>query len=265
VSKSVGYNATVKIDGQTFPVNWPIPPREDPAAPFLRAIIDRPDDDLPRLVYADWLDEHGEPERAEYIRVQCELAGIGNVPRDTWNLKEKRRFDQQQALRRRERELLRAFGVEWANRDVGVVEFPDPLPDGVFQRGFVNNLTLSWEGWRRHAAALLAACPIRQRNDGTADKPAWVAGSGGTVRLTTWPVGWMVTRRGDTAEPVYHPDYPGVAFELPAAFAPLNLQARRLYANMAMSAELLGEAGNATYSGAQAALEQFRSRHGPRQ
>ena len=58
---------------------------------FLAAILEAPDDDAPRLVYADWLDEHGQPERAEFIRVQCELA---------------RRDDP--ALRRREAELLAA-------------------------------------------------------------------------------------------------------------------------------------------------------------
>ena len=41
---------------------------------FLAAICAAPDEDLPRLVFADWLDEHGEPERAEFIRLQCELA-----------------------------------------------------------------------------------------------------------------------------------------------------------------------------------------------
>ncbi len=41
---------------------------------FLRAINDGPDDDTPRLVYADWLDEHGDPQRAELIRVQCRIA-----------------------------------------------------------------------------------------------------------------------------------------------------------------------------------------------
>jgi uncharacterized protein (TIGR02996 family) len=41
---------------------------------LLAAIRAAPDDDAPRLVYADWLDEHGQPERAEFIRVQCELA-----------------------------------------------------------------------------------------------------------------------------------------------------------------------------------------------
>jgi serine/threonine kinase PknH len=38
---------------------------------FLRAIADAPDDHAPRLVYADWLDENGQPERAEYVRLVC--------------------------------------------------------------------------------------------------------------------------------------------------------------------------------------------------
>lgn len=42
---------------------------------LLRAIAADPNNDLPRLVYADWLDEHGDPLHAELIRVQCELAG----------------------------------------------------------------------------------------------------------------------------------------------------------------------------------------------
>jgi uncharacterized protein (TIGR02996 family) len=41
---------------------------------FLQAILENLDDDTPRLVYADWLDEHGDPERADFIRVQGLLA-----------------------------------------------------------------------------------------------------------------------------------------------------------------------------------------------
>jgi uncharacterized protein (TIGR02996 family) len=41
---------------------------------LLATIFATPEDDAPRLIYADWLDEHGQPERAEFIRVQCELA-----------------------------------------------------------------------------------------------------------------------------------------------------------------------------------------------
>src|SRR5215217_5840813 len=61
------------------------------AAALLAAIRAAPDDDAPRLVYADWLDEHGQPERAEFIRLQCERAR----PDDP-------------ALRRQEAELLAA-------------------------------------------------------------------------------------------------------------------------------------------------------------
>jgi uncharacterized protein (TIGR02996 family) len=40
---------------------------------FLRAIADAPYDDAPRLVYADWLDERGDP-RGEYLRLDYQLA-----------------------------------------------------------------------------------------------------------------------------------------------------------------------------------------------
>jgi uncharacterized protein (TIGR02996 family) len=43
---------------------------------FLRAIYDAPDDDTPRLVYADFLDEHGDPDRAAYIRYECEAVRL---------------------------------------------------------------------------------------------------------------------------------------------------------------------------------------------
>lgn len=40
---------------------------------LLNAILSDPDDDAPRLIYADWLQENGEEEYAEFIRIQCEL------------------------------------------------------------------------------------------------------------------------------------------------------------------------------------------------
>jgi uncharacterized protein (TIGR02996 family) len=43
-------------------------------ADLLRAVLAEPEDDAPRLIYADWLDEEGEGDRAEFIRVQCALA-----------------------------------------------------------------------------------------------------------------------------------------------------------------------------------------------
>jgi uncharacterized protein (TIGR02996 family) len=39
---------------------------------FWKAICANPDDDTPRLVFADFLEERGETARAEFIRAQCE-------------------------------------------------------------------------------------------------------------------------------------------------------------------------------------------------
>ncbi|MBN9118343.1 MAG: TIGR02996 domain-containing protein [Planctomycetes bacterium] len=49
----------------------PYPPGWEP---FLAAINADLDDDTPRLVFADWLQENGDEERAEFIRLQCDLA-----------------------------------------------------------------------------------------------------------------------------------------------------------------------------------------------
>jgi uncharacterized protein (TIGR02996 family) len=42
--------------------------------PFLRALYHRPDDDGLRLIYADWLDDRGDP-RGEYLRREVESRG----------------------------------------------------------------------------------------------------------------------------------------------------------------------------------------------
>lgn len=44
-------------------------------AAFLAAIRAAPTDDLPRLVYADWLDEHDRPGGG-FLRAECELAAL---------------------------------------------------------------------------------------------------------------------------------------------------------------------------------------------
>jgi uncharacterized protein (TIGR02996 family) len=43
---------------------------------LLRAVLEQPFDDAPRLICADWLEEAGDGERGEFVRVQCELARL---------------------------------------------------------------------------------------------------------------------------------------------------------------------------------------------
>ncbi|MHB1424636.1 MAG: TIGR02996 domain-containing protein [Gemmataceae bacterium] len=49
---------------------------------FLQDILAHPDDDAPRLIFADWLEEQGDAgsvARAEFIRAQCALTNK-NLP-----------------------------------------------------------------------------------------------------------------------------------------------------------------------------------------
>ncbi len=72
-------DAAAKLTAPTVAAELaPPPPLARGEAPvdedgLIRAIIDAPDDDLPRLVYADWLEEHGQPARAELLRLQLGL------------------------------------------------------------------------------------------------------------------------------------------------------------------------------------------------
>lgn len=45
--------------------------------PFLQAIQADPDNDALAFIYADWLEERGEFDRAEFLRLETELAGLG--------------------------------------------------------------------------------------------------------------------------------------------------------------------------------------------
>jgi uncharacterized protein (TIGR02996 family) len=87
-------------------------------AAFLGAIRASPEDDCPRLVYADWLEERGAA-RGEFIRVQVALA---RLPEDD---------DRWADLAAREQLLVERHGAEWA----GPLQ---PFCDGwAFRRGFV--------------------------------------------------------------------------------------------------------------------------------
>ena len=77
---------------------------------FMQAIIERPDCDLPRLAFADWLEESGQADRAEFIRVQCAIPEAeANVCFAQPTAEDMGVCgDELEALRKRERELLTA-------------------------------------------------------------------------------------------------------------------------------------------------------------
>ncbi len=65
-----------------------------------------PEEDLPRLVFADWLEEHDQPQRAELIRVQCRLVSPGTD------------LETRRQLQQRERQLLDRYATEWLGLDL---------------------------------------------------------------------------------------------------------------------------------------------------
>jgi uncharacterized protein (TIGR02996 family) len=113
---------------------------------FLRDILAHPDDDGPRLIFADWLEDHGQPERAEFIRVQCELAAMAA-----------------DAPGRRQREahqdwLYHQHGREWLQpvRELGLAV------DGVkFHRGFVGEVWVEEQAFLAQADGLFATAPVQ--------------------------------------------------------------------------------------------------------
>ena len=130
---------------------------------FLRAIIDQPEDDLPRLVYADYLDDVGDHDRAEFIRVQCELAGMPEAdPR-------------RPALEDREHELLGTREQEWLGGDL------DDVSEWEFARGFVRSVhadsfQAQLQGvFDRHPITQFSAMTSSDRPDGLLNRDdAWL-------------------------------------------------------------------------------------------
>jgi uncharacterized protein (TIGR02996 family) len=126
-----------------------------PEDALLRAIVEEPDNDLPRLIYADWLEEHGAAARAEFIRVQVELEPL----REQWA------NEQREALERREEVLLREHRLAWEWGSTPLSEkFREEITT-VFRRGFVETIGLPVQWFLEDGAAIRALCPLLRRVD----------------------------------------------------------------------------------------------------
>jgi uncharacterized protein (TIGR02996 family) len=81
---------------------------------FLRAMLADPSDNAARLVYADWLEEHGDSTRAEALRLLAEptLTAWGKGPHSA---RRKRRQQNEQSAGRRQRiqQLAAGLDTEW--------------------------------------------------------------------------------------------------------------------------------------------------------
>jgi uncharacterized protein (TIGR02996 family) len=131
---------------------------------FLRSIDEAPDDDATRLIYADWLEDYGDPARAEFIRAQVSLARLPQWAPERFDLEE------------RSLDLLAEHRTRWLAR----------LPEWArgwwweFRRGLPEFVRLSGSVFAAHAEELRSLALIRglQFDD-------WSIGPEELARLTT--------------------------------------------------------------------------------
>ncbi len=110
---------------------------------FLHDIIEHPDDDSLRLIYADYLDERDDP-RGEFIRVQVELARLHeDDPR-------------RDELEARQRGLLMFNDKEWLGPLRGLVSA------WTYRRGFVEAICIPAQTLLQQADRIFRAAPVRE-------------------------------------------------------------------------------------------------------
>jgi uncharacterized protein (TIGR02996 family) len=142
---------------------------------LLLTIRSNPSDDLSRLIYADWLDEVGEADRAALIRAQIEES-ISPSP----------------DLSARVHELLGPVGDrvwqrrrEWALPHSMLTQWPDDVGGWEWHRGFPEVWHCPLALWESHGPRLVSICPVRRvvlidreprRSPGNPRKPerAWL-------------------------------------------------------------------------------------------
>lgn len=116
-------------------------------AAFLAAIIANPEDDLPRLVLADWYDENGQGDRAEFIRLQIDHSRKGKKPPRVLS----------------DHPIYVLFA---RHRDQWLAEFPkgfaNQVPHGQFRRGFLAVLRVTPAKFARIPKKAWAMHPIEE-------------------------------------------------------------------------------------------------------
>jgi uncharacterized protein (TIGR02996 family) len=153
---------------------------------LLRAVCENPDDDTPRLVYADWLQENGDEARAEFIRLQVAIAAMSDG-----KAKQKKQA--------REKQLLDAHKEQWAEplkpyfayyyAGIYAHHYAPPV---VFRRGFVESIAMDVETFRARGGEVFALAPVRELRVQDAQSLDDLAESKHLLRLHTLNLGGAV-------------------------------------------------------------------------
>lgn len=111
---------------------------------FFEAIKEHPDDDLHRLAWADWLEEHDDVKRATFLRHQLRLTTLDEAD------------PARDALEDEADDLLAVEENEWAGK-AGLLSL-----DWRWRRGMIEHVTVDAATFLEHGEELFDVMPIRQ-------------------------------------------------------------------------------------------------------
>lgn len=139
---------------------------------LLAGIIANPADTTARLVYADWLDDHGQAERAWFVRFQCDPRNQGShngereydtLDRHLYDWLDFRRLTGRKRNRRYHDYYLSDYGPPnvvfyFGRRDP--VTHNRSRVELEIRRGFISGVTAPLSWWRAHGGAIRASHPL---------------------------------------------------------------------------------------------------------
>ena len=132
---------------------------------LLASILADPANNQSRLILADWWEENGQAERAEFVRVQIQLAEWDCRP--MWHsCGPTKNGSLCQEFRRREDQLIAAHKWKWLPdvvRETCIFgsATPEKVADGIrFERGFIGSVGCGVVDWLRHGPEAASAAPI---------------------------------------------------------------------------------------------------------
>ncbi len=143
---------------------------------LFQAILDDPADDISRLIYADWLDENGQEERAEFIRLQLKLADPANWPLQPYLAKVVENLigahkDQWFRLLSRKPGYGQSHRLRWwpvASNEEERLDRGSDCPvlseaiEGVSRRGFLTEVYCCCADWMRWGPEIVRTAPIQR-------------------------------------------------------------------------------------------------------
>jgi uncharacterized protein (TIGR02996 family) len=115
---------------------------------FLQEIISDTENDTPRLIYADWLEENNETARADFIRTQCALEQFDPYSPPRIELED------------HASELLKKHQVIWQSDIPDWAHLTDSHDGNRFRRGFLNQVSGNPTKFLQTAGDLFAAAPV---------------------------------------------------------------------------------------------------------